>query len=93
MAKAAAIKQNPEKEVATEILATSIVAISDGIRKLRAGRLNDRALLLLIQDAAPSIGGRSGYGKISIKEIKAVLEGMESLEAAFVRKTSKAAQS
>ncbi len=78
------VKQTPEKEIPTEVLAESIVAISEGIKKLRAGRLTDRALLLLIQDAAPSIRNKP----ISQREIKAVLEGIENLERAFIKKKS-----
>lgn len=80
-----AVKQNPEKEVPTEVLAESIVAISEGIRKLRGGRLTDRALLLLIQDAAPSVGHRPPK-PVSQREIKAVLEGIEGLERLFIKK-------
>lgn len=77
-----AVKQIPEKEIPTEVLADSIVAISQGVRKLRSGRLTDRALLLLIQDAAPSIQ----HKPISQREIKAVLEGIDSLERTFLKK-------
>ena len=80
------VKQNPEKELPTEVLAESILAISQGVKKLRAGRLTDRALLLLIQDAAPNVGGKFGTTKISMKEIRAVFEGIESLERAFIKK-------
>lgn len=76
------VKQTPEKEVPVEVLAESIVAISQGIRKLRSGRLTDRALLLLIQDAAPSIS----HKPISQREIKAVLEGIDSLERMYIKK-------
>ena len=87
MAKPAVVKQT-EKEVPTEVLADSVIAISDGIKKLRNGRLTDRALLLLIQDAAPS----NRMGKpISQREIKAVLEGIESLERLYVKKKPVAA--
>jgi hypothetical protein len=85
MAKAT-VKQVPEKEIPTEVLATSIVSISEGIKKLRAGRLTDRALWLLIQDAAPSVGGKFGNAKLSMKEIRAVFEGIESLERVFIKK-------
>lgn len=77
-----AVKQKPEEEVPTEVLADSIVAIAAGFKKLRAGRLTDRALLLLIQDAAPSIA----HKPISQREIKAVLEGIENLERTFLKK-------
>lgn len=80
------VKQTPEKEIPTEVLADSIVAISSGLKKLRAGRLTDRALYLLVQDAAPSVGGKYGNSKLSMKEIRAVFEGVESLERAFLKK-------
>ncbi len=79
------VKQDENTPVATEVLATEIVAISAGIKKLRAGRLTDRALFLLIQHAAPTVG-KYNASKVGIAEIKAVLEGMESLEATFLKK-------
>ncbi len=81
------VKQASEKEaeVPTEILADSIVAIAAGTKKLRSGRLSDRALFLLIQDVAPSVGFRVKH-PLSIKTIKAVFDGIESLERAFLRK-------
>jgi hypothetical protein len=78
-----------KQQVPTEVLATSIVSIADGIKKLRSGRLTDKALFLLIQHAAPSVGGRGGYSPISIKDIKAVFEGIENLESAFIKKAVK----
>lgn len=77
----------PQSEVPTEVLADAIIAISDGIKKLRSGRLKERALLLLIQDAAPSpMRGAYRTGKpIPIKTIKAVLEGLDSLRTQFVK--------
>jgi hypothetical protein len=81
-----AVKQTPDKEVPTEVLADSIVAISRGVRQLRSGRLTDRALLLLIQDAALSIQ----HKPISQREIKAVLEGIDNLERMFLKKKTAA---
>lgn len=86
MAKKIEVKQQPEKEVPTEVLASSIAAIAEGMRKLRAGRLTDKALFLLIQHAAPNVGGRGGFSPVSIKEIKAVFEGIDALEATFLKK-------
>lgn len=83
------LKQNPDELIPTEILAESIVAISEGIRKLRQGRLNDRALFLLIQAAAPNVGGKYSHLPISIKEIKAVFEGIDALESMFLKKPTK----
>lgn len=82
------VKQPDTDEVPTEVLAESIITIAQGIRKLRNGRLNDRALFLLIQDAAPSVGSRYGRTPVSLKEIRAVIDGIDSLEATFIRKKS-----
>lgn len=70
--------------VPTEILAESIVAISEGIKKLRSGRMNDRALFLLIQNASPQL--TSPYRKVNISEIKATFDGIEALEKTFLKK-------
>jgi len=77
-----AVKQDPKEEIPTEIMAAEIVAISQGIKKLRAGRLNDRALFLLVQAATPSIK----FKPISLKTVKAVFEGIENLEGTFLKK-------
>lgn len=78
MPKNLTVAQVEGAEVATEVLAESIVAISQGVKRLRAGKLNDRALILLIQDACTTRIGKDA--------IYNVLNGMESLEAAFIRK-------
>jgi hypothetical protein len=83
------VKQVPEAEVPTEILADAIVAIAAGVKKLRSGRLADRTLCMLIADAAP------GYGKYPVKQVTkrdvwAVLEGIEALEATHLKKKPKA---
>lgn len=82
------VKNDSENTVPTEVIAESIVTIAEGMKKLRSGRLNDRALLLLIQHAAPNLP-TNGYGntaKVGMREIKAVIEGLESLEATFLKK-------
>lgn len=76
------VKQDELKPVPVEVLAASIKAISDGIVRLRAGPLNERALVLLIVNAAPTIG----YGKnISAKHVRAVLDGISSLEREYLK--------
>ena len=72
------VTQKEGEEIATEVLATEIATIAQGIRKLRGGRLNDRALVLLIQHAAP--------GSIGTNAIRAVLDGIDALEATYLRK-------
>lgn len=79
--------QLPETEVPVEVLAESIKAISAGIKKLRQGPLQDDALYLLIQRATPKQRAKS-YGvktHVSTRVIKAVIEGMESLEKEFLK--------
>lgn len=75
------VKQNPEAIVTTEIMADSIVAISAGIKKLRAGRLNDEALFLLVQNGIRT----AGNGKVSLAAIRAVMRGLEDLEKIYLR--------
>lgn len=76
------VKQDEQKPIPVEVLAASIKAISDGITKLRAGPLNERALVLLIVNAAPNIG----YGKnVTAKHVRAVLDGISSLEHEYLK--------
>lgn len=78
------VEQTPENEIPVEVLAGEISAIAAGMKKLRSGRLNDTALCLLIQHAAPS---PKKYGSpLSIRAIKAVLDGIASLEATYLKK-------
>lgn len=80
-----AIKQPepPAEEVPTEVLASAITSIADGVTKLRSGRLNDRALLLLIQHACPSAD------RPSVSTIRAVLDAIEGLKAQYLKKPSR----
>jgi len=76
------VKQSvpPADEVTTEILATSIVEIARGIRRLRDGRLTDDALFLLLQ---PLTGG------LPRKHIKVVFDAIDRLERTYVKKPAK----
>ena len=85
MEKEITVKQ-PEVPVPTEILADCIVAIADGVRKIRSGRLNDKAIVLLICNAAPSYGGKYAAKKhVSAWQVKAVLDAMTGLERAYLK--------
>jgi hypothetical protein len=66
-----------DAEAPAEILASAIVTIAEGMRKLRAGKLADRALLLLIQDACPN--------NIGLDKIRMVLDGIGDLSKRYVR--------
>lgn len=82
MTKSVTIKQDPKNEIVVEVLATHIRAISAGIKQLRRGPINDKALILLIQYAAPGEGG----SPIPQRTIKNVLDGIEGLAAACLKK-------
>jgi hypothetical protein len=83
MPKTVAVQQRTGAEVATEVMAEAIVAISSGIKRLRAGKLNDKALYLLIQHSAPTTA--SGQ-RIPISTITDVIEGLDSLSETYLRK-------
>jgi len=89
MAKNVVVTQDPENEVPTEVLATAIIAIAEGVKKIRAGRLNDAALTLLIREASPTVGRQYGRVKLSIGHVRAVLDGMAALESSYIRKVPK----
>jgi hypothetical protein len=66
-----------EADVSAKILASSIVSIAEGMKRLRTGALADRALLILIQDACPE--------KIGLDKIRMVLDAIGDLRKKFVR--------
>lgn len=69
------IIQPENEEIPTEVIAAQIKEISDGIRQMRNGRLNDKAIIYLIQKSS----GQT-YGAV-----KAVLDGMQNLEREFLK--------
>lgn len=79
-----------DAEMTTTVLASEIQKISDGVKALRKGKLTDDTLVLLIQHAAPNVraGGRrfNTPGPVSARSIRAVLDGLESLAAAHLKK-------
>jgi hypothetical protein len=82
------IKQDEKELIPVEVLATSIRAISAGIKKLRSGPLGEKALLLLISENCQK-KNRRGFAvkhKVSPSEIKIVLDSIESLQSAYLRK-------
>lgn len=85
------VKQPEIDPVPLEVMAASIVSISEGIRALRRTRLNDKALYLLIAHSAPRLA-RGKYGtKVppTVADIRAVLEGIESLAATYLKPVKK----
>lgn len=59
-----------DKPVATEVIAQAIVEISQGVKVLRAGKLNDKALLILLHKS-------SGVAQYEIKKVLASLQTLE----------------
>ncbi len=91
MTKQVAVKQqDKDNPMPTEVIAESIKSIADGIKRLRQSPLNDKALYLLIQHAAPGVkGSRYNTRPVTISEIKAVLDGIESLESVYLKPKKK----
>lgn len=61
-----------------EILASSITAVAEGARRLKASRLKDRAILLLIRDSIP--------GKLGLGDIQTVLDAAANLDVRYLKK-------
>ena len=79
------VVQNPEAIVPVEVLAESITAISQGVKKLLAGPLTEDTIILLITNATPGTGPRYNRKTISATAVRAVLRGMESLESQYLK--------
>lgn len=72
--------QDEENPMPVEILAEHIKAISEGVKKLMAGPLNEKAIVLLIQHAIPGTAG------VRVTDIRAVLNALENLERVYLKK-------
>lgn len=67
-----------------EELAQEIADLSDGVQKLLAGRLTERALVTLILDSMPAA---FGGGKMANRaQIKEVLHAAANLKELYIRK-------
>jgi hypothetical protein len=77
VAKQIEITQQQGAEVPTEVLAQSIIAVSDAAQKLLSGRLNRRAIVLLIQDSITP--------KPSKETVEAILDAAADLRRRYVR--------
>jgi hypothetical protein len=76
------ITQTEEVPMPVVVIAGHVAEISKGIKKLQSGPMNDRALFLLIQHAIPAQRG----GAVSIRTIKAVIQGINDLERTYLKK-------
>jgi hypothetical protein len=69
-----------QEDVSTEVLADAIVSLSENVERLLKGPLNEKALVILIQDA---MGGRA---VISKDMISSVLHNTAALKDIYVVK-------
>ncbi|MDD5302975.1 MAG: hypothetical protein PHS14_07665 [Elusimicrobia bacterium] len=71
------LQQKPEAEyVPTEVIAQSIAEISAAFKRVKAGRLNDRALELLVHAACKGT---------ALSDVRSVLEVLPELERLYLR--------
>lgn len=68
--------QRVPPEVATEEIARKLDELIEAMKRVRGGRLNDRAIIILLSHIT-SLGQR---------EIKAVLDGIESMSDYYLKK-------
>lgn len=68
----------PTTETPHVIIANVVAKICHGIRDIRAGRLNDRAIITLVHEA-------SGVAK---RDIKAVIDALDHLEDTYLKKAT-----
>lgn len=69
------VLQDKDKPVSTKVLAESIVAISEGMKRIQSGGLNDRAIEVLLH---ASTG-------VSYSDIRTVIKGLAALSVNYVR--------
>ncbi len=72
-------KENAEP-IATEVIAQSIVEISASMKRINEGRLNHRALVLLVSQSA----------NVNKTEVEKVLSALSGLEATYLKKKERA---
>lgn len=79
------MKIQDKKVDVLKVLEDEIVSLSDGIKRLRSGRLNDRAIVSLIWEAS-SVSNGYQTRKVGKTEIKEILDAVENLPAFFFKK-------
>jgi hypothetical protein len=69
-------------DVRSVLLAESIEAVSDAMKRLTKSGLNRRAIIVLTQDAIATSGRRRS---MSLAEIETVLDAIETLKSRYCR--------
>lgn len=80
------VKNSETDPLPTEVIAQSIKAVADGVRKIRSSGLTDRGLFVLIQHAAPPF---SNGRRLSLAEVSTVFDGIEALERTYLKPKKK----
>lgn len=77
MGKVSVAQKEGEPEIPAEVIAQDIAAIAEGMRKMRGGRLNDRAIVTLIYHACNGVSRR---------DIVQVLDCVGDLDRLYLKK-------
>ena len=89
MEKKVVVKRDAENPEPVEIIAKSIIELSQGVKKILSGRLNREALLVLIYAACPK-SPSSFHGKaITKKQVGQVLDTLKELEEIYIKEIKK----
>jgi len=73
------VVKNEENPETIELLAQSIISVSEGFEKLQKSQLTQRAIVVLLQDGI-------GQGKITKEQIRLVLDNLPRLKAWYIKK-------
>ena len=77
-------QRTKEENNALDQIRDDIIQLNKSVQSLLNGPLNERALLILIRDATPPIGAKYNKKKVSIKTVRAVLNGIAAMEEEFL---------
>ena len=69
------VTQDPDKPVAKEVLAESIVKVGEAAESLRKSGLNEKAIVVLLHDAT----------KVGRPDIRAILNGLRQLKGWYCK--------
>lgn len=73
------VPREGEEPLPVKIIEDAIVEIAAGMRAINNTRLTRKAVVVLLHD----------YSKLAKRDIEAVLDAMENLEAAYLKKASR----
>jgi len=73
------VKRNEENPEAVEVIAQAIIDLSRGATKILSGRLNRKAIVLLLQSAC-------GTTQISRWQVELMLDNLKELEKLYINK-------